>query len=302
MGLSAKPFAVTGRRQSLHGRAPHRMGGRARWDSGWYWLHHCDQYPDSTRNEPHELPRSVPSTISVTGMSDLMKFSGISLDTILKALEDTADDSSARSREVRTTDWRVPELRNGEYTGGSLRSLRISGKPSRYSLPATPQFFTAANRARRSYRILPAYPPTFRSGWLVGRRSMALRIPPGRIQRNFSNTRSILSEVSNSGRRRRLLNLVTDDEIAGVSLKDGASTATGSLSRVRVRDGELYNNIPVLGKSLAEVLGDGAVCFASGFGNAIEKVRNSAQNIQQLESQLNANCENSSIWRRTSIL
>ncbi len=222
-------------------------------------------------------------------MSDLLQFSGISIDTILAALEDTADDLIGTDQEVL-----------GQLVGGSIDS--VSGEFTNGQL----QIYSPVWGANTV--VTSGYTPVLTGGEQNARVVKDTNGNTLRLTEWTYNSQSVFGIDRATGPNSSELhiytvdhykltatwdaddaaiNLLAQDALTGVTLKDGGSSTTGNLARVRLRDGDLYNDIPMLGVSLADMLGDGAVSFAAGFGDAIASVRNSARNINELQDQLN---------------
>ncbi|MDH4323291.1 MAG: DUF4347 domain-containing protein, partial [Betaproteobacteria bacterium] len=75
--------------------------------------------------------------------------------------------------------------------------------------------------------------------------------------------------------------------LRNVSLDDLLAGLQQLVDTLAAPDGPLYEEIPLIGVSVAGVLGDGVVSFAEGFGQALDTVRDKARNIGELEAQLN---------------
>ncbi|MCA9011336.1 MAG: calcium-binding protein, partial [Planctomycetaceae bacterium] len=233
---------------------------------------------------------SIPSSIQITGMSDLLKFSGLSLDTILAALEDTADDLIGTDTEVLgTIVGGAVDAATGEFTGGQLKVYNeIWGTSTTLTSGFTPTMTSGVQNSKvvedtngNKLRLLEW---TVTAGTVWG---LELATGPNASElQTYSIAEYKL--IATYDADDVAVNQLTADVQTNVTLRDGATTASGNLSRFRLRDGELYNDIPMLGVSLADMLGDGAVSFAAGFGNAIHTVRDSARNIGELQDQLNA--------------
>ncbi|MCA9034378.1 MAG: DUF4347 domain-containing protein, partial [Planctomycetaceae bacterium] len=234
---------------------------------------------------------AIPSTIQISGMSDLLKFSGLSLDTILAALEDTADDLVGTDRQLHGQFVGGSVDADGEFTGGIFKvfgEVWRAGTPVALTSSYTP---VETNGDQNAIIVEDMNGDKLRlSEWSFGGNSVyGIAVPVN--ANDFELTVYTLDHyriVQTYSADDVALNLVTADALTGVQLDNGSSTSAGNLSLVRVRDGELYNDIPMLGVSLADVLGEGAVSFAAGFGDAIGTIREKARNIKELESELNA--------------
>ncbi|MFN8710467.1 MAG: hypothetical protein ACK50J_27660, partial [Planctomyces sp.] len=235
-----------------------------------------------------QLLSSVPASISITNMSDLLKFSGLSLDTILGALEDVADDLVGKDQQVigKLVGGSVDPV-SGEFSGGQLKVYGEVWQEG--SVIATGYTAVVTSGVQNSQLVEDLSGNKVRllewqqNGLSVWGQEVAVDANDNDLQ-----TWSIA--------RYRLLATYDADDVAinrlqasartGVTLTDESGSQT--LGLFRVQDGSLYDKIPMLGVSLADMLGDGAVSFAAGFSNAISKVRNAARNIAELETQLNA--------------
>jgi hypothetical protein len=233
---------------------------------------------------------SVPSSIQITGMSDLLKFSGLSLDTILAALEDTADDLIGTDTEVLgAIVGGAVDATTGEFTGGQLKVYKeIWNTGTKLTSGFTPTLTATVQNSKvvedtngNKLRLLEW---TVAAGTVWGL-ELATGPNDSELQQYEISEYKLLATYAADD---VAINLLTADVQTSVTLRDGATTASGNLSNFRLRDGELYNDIPMLGVSLADMLGNGAISFAAGFGDAIHTVRDSARNIGELQDQLNA--------------
>ncbi|MEI7702104.1 MAG: hypothetical protein WCK86_20070, partial [Planctomycetia bacterium] len=210
---------------------------------------------------------AIPSTIQITGMSDLVKFSGLSLDTILAALESVADDL------VGTDTQLLGQLVNGtldtasgEYSGGSLKvygevwkaGTVISAGYTPVVTNGTQDSIVVEGDNGRALRLLK---------WQVSGTGTVTGTVYG-IERPTGQNSSALTPyavdhyryLSTYSADDVALNLQTVDVKTGVQLWETSTPpasltdSVGNLSLVRVRDGELYNKLPVIDKSLAECI------------------------------------------------
>jgi hypothetical protein len=234
---------------------------------------------------------AIPSTINITGMSDLLQFSGLSLDTILAALESTADDLVGTDQQMlgQLVGGTV-DATTGEVTGGTFTVYsEVWGLGSVVATGFTAVETSGEQNAKvvkdtngNTLRLLE---------WLNGTDHVfGLEIVTG-ADTGKLQTYSIAHYLHTATYSADdvALNQITADSLTGVSLKVGnAAATTGNLSLIRVRDGELYNKIPMLDVSLADMLGSGSVSFAAGFSDAIHTVRDKARNIKELQDELNA--------------
>ena len=93
----------------------------------------------------------IPSTINITGMSDLLQFSGLSLDTILAALESTADDLVGTDQQLLGTVGWYGRSDTGEVTGGTFNVYsEVWGTARNWLAASHPRRRHVANRTPKS--------------------------------------------------------------------------------------------------------------------------------------------------------
>ncbi len=221
---------------------------------------------------------NLPNTITLSGFEDLFRFKGISLDMILDALEASLDDLVGMDREVV-----------GRINGSQLEVYAERWSPTGSSLLSTEYSAVLNNSQQPTRRVtledgsklhLLQWQRTSDGAVLWG---METGLPSEQKLETYQlSSWSLFDSYDTSDVQ---ATLVTQGSHANTAITGGGSL---TLSTYRLQDGLLYDDVPLIGVSAANIFGDQGVSFVEGLHNAVSTVRDTARNIHELDDQLNA--------------
>ncbi|MCA9171296.1 MAG: hypothetical protein KDB23_26675, partial [Planctomycetales bacterium] len=221
---------------------------------------------------------NLPNTISLSGFEDLFRFKGLSLDTILDALESSLDDLVGMDREVV-----------GKINGSMLEVYEEIWAP------------TGSTVASGSYTVYTdpdtSAQPTMRVTLGDGSRVMLQQWTSSGsevwgVEQGFGASLELVTYSLDSW---KLADSYDTSDVTATAVDASAypnaninGGSTDTLGTYRLQDGLLYDEVPIIGVRGADVFGDTGVSFIESLHDAISTVRNTARNIHELGEQLDA--------------
>ncbi len=222
-----------------------------------------------------ELIFSIPQTVRVTGLAELLEMRGISLDMILAALELALDDLVGVDAQLF-----------GRLVGGQqLETFQQAWVPTNTTATGYAPVLDPVTLLPQSQVVL-----------IDQVKSLRLYLWDDNGTQVWGHeTGPESSEVLQVYAQRWQSTGVYDTDdfttINGAPTQTGVTLADGTtgvdLVAYRLQTGSLYDDVPLIGVSVADVLGNGAVSFAAGLRNAIQTVRSTASNLDELSADLN---------------
>ena len=230
-----------------------------------------DFYEDASLKE---LIFSIPQSLQLTGFAELLQMRGVSLEMILDALEAGLDDLVGIDRAI----FGSVDAATGDFSAYEPQWMETATVLTNYTLVKDADGLPSSRRVTLDgsrEQLLFAFNDGASDVWGV----------------EFEESGTTKVKVFEE--RYQLLGTFATDDYTTLSSPAADISATladgtqATLSQLRLQTGSLYDDIPLVGVSPADVLGDGAVSVAGKLRSAIQYVRDNANNLDELSTQLN---------------